>query len=111
MMHGVRFASFKNNTFLLGLSLVLKKCETTGGVNNKIRADILSKDDMIVYYNKHKLWRAFGHNFPFIAIRKVPREVLKTEGKARYSTLQNHVTLRILIKCKKKSFIAVIPIF
>ena len=39
---------------------------------------ILVKDNLKFIFN-----RGIKHDFPFINIRKVPREVLKTEGEAR----------------------------
>ena len=43
--------------------------------------------------------RGIKHNFPFINIRKVPREVLKTEGEAR-GFQSSRGTLRMLMNDK-----------
>ena len=49
-----------------------------------------------LFYN-----RGIKHDFPFINIRKVPREVLKTEGEARgFQPLRG--TLRMLMNDKIK---------
>ena len=54
---------------------------------------------MIVENNLHISFRGIEHDFPFINIRKVPREVLKTEGIAR-GFQPSRGTLRMLMNDK-----------
>ena len=50
-------------------------------------------------YSSLVLTRGIKHDFPFINIRKVPREVLKTEGEAR-GFQPSQGTLRMLMNDK-----------
>ena len=54
------------------------------------------------------------HGFPFINIRKVPREVLKTEGKImfdRYYCINSKKTQQKMGKCLRTLFFSLTTIF
>ena len=57
------------------------------------------RDDCIGAITYSVVNRGIKHDFPFINIRKVPREVLKTEGVAR-GFQHSRGTLRMLINVK-----------
>ena len=54
----------------------------------------------VTIYNRFDIFdRGINYDFPFINIRKVPREVLKTEGEAR-GFQPSHGVLRMLMNDK-----------
>ena len=56
-------------------------------------------EDQALFLGIYNSNRGIKHNFPFINIRKVPREVLKTEGEAR-GFQPSRGTLRMLMNDK-----------
>ena len=57
------------------------------------------RDDCLDFTFLFRINRGIKHDFPFVNIRKVPREVLKTEGEAR-GFQPSRGTLRMLMKDK-----------
>ena len=73
-----------------------KGCDGETVTKNRISQSVCSEEEDLAAESHVGNNKGIKHDFPFINIRKVPREALKTEGEPSRGTLRNLMNNKIM---------------